>query len=88
MQHFDLGGFTSHDVAGSKSEAIRLVAKSIRFPVRDDHALDRIQDTPDFQLGLYRAEQMSLVQRGQISYSEFKQRVRTWCAPIALHAKH
>lgn len=88
LQHFDLGGFMGHEVFASKSEAIREAANSIRYPVRDDGALDRIQDTPDFLIGNFRTEQRHNLNRGCIDYQEFKRRVAEYSRSLQAPVMH
>lgn len=88
LQHFDLGGFMGHQVFDTKREAIREAANSIRFPVRDDGALDRIQNTPDFLIGNYRTEQLHRLNRGLIGYSEFKASVADYGRSLQQTAMH
>lgn len=77
LQSFDRKGFCGHMVFGSKFEAIRLAAQQ-RHTVRDDGALDRLQDTPEFQIGLYAAEQLMLHNRGQISFEAYCKNVKAY----------
>lgn len=73
-QSFDLNGFSGHCVFASKDKAIKDAA-SLRFTERDDEALDRIQDTPEFQTGIYATEQIQLLNRGQIDFKEYTSRL-------------
>ncbi len=73
-QSFDLNGFSGHCVFKDKATAIQDAANA-RFTERDDGALDRIQDTPEFQLGLYATEQIQLLNFGEISYTTYVNRL-------------
>ena len=59
-QSFDRNGFSGHSVFASKNDA-----------VRDDAALDRIQDSCDFQTGLFATEQIVRLNTGQIGFEEY-----------------
>lgn len=74
IQSFDHNGFSGHCVFKDKATAIKDAASS-RFTERDDEALDRIQDTPAFQLGLYACEQIQLLNFGEISYTVYLNRI-------------
>jgi hypothetical protein len=43
----------------------------MNFTVRDDAALDRIQDSCDFQTGLFATEQIVRLNTGQIGFEEY-----------------
>lgn len=68
-QSFDLKGFSGHMVYPDRDAAIHAAASS-GFTVRDDMALDRIQDSPQFQRGLYVTDLIGRVNSGVISYGE------------------
>lgn len=76
-QSFDTKGFSGHMVFESKDEAIRNAAM-MNFTVRDDGALDRLQDTLDFQAGLFSTEQIALLNRGEIDFSEYIARTKAY----------
>ena len=69
-QSFDRNGFSGHSVFASKNDAVREAA-SMNFTVRDDAALDRIQDSCDFQTGLFATEQIVRLNTGQIGFEEY-----------------
>jgi hypothetical protein len=73
-QSFDGHGFSGHRVFDTKDLAIRSAASS-QFTVRDDEALNRIQETPEFKSGLYATEQIGLFNRGEIDLKEYTRRV-------------
>lgn len=77
LQSFDPKGFSGHMVFGSKAEAIRFAATQ-RHTVRDDGALDRLQDTPEFQIGLYAADQLMQFNRGFISFDAYCKNVKAY----------
>jgi len=77
LQSFDQRGFSGHMVFSCKVQAIHEAA-SLRFTVRDDGALERLQDTPEFQIGLFAVEQLALHNRGAISFDEYLQNVRAF----------
>ncbi|HWS26419.1 MAG TPA: LPD23 domain-containing protein [Xanthomonadales bacterium] len=66
-QSFDLKGFSGHLSFATREQAIEDAASS-GFTVRDDAALDRIQDTPAFQRGLFAAELIRKVNVGELSF--------------------
>jgi len=68
-QSFDLKGFSGHMAYPDRDAAIHAAASS-GFTARDDTALDRIQDSPQFQRGLYVTELIGRVNAGAISYNE------------------
>lgn len=68
-QSFDLKGFSGHMVFDSKEDAIDSAA-SQGYTIRDDSALDRIQDTPSFQRGLYVTDLIARVNTKAITYQE------------------
>ncbi len=70
LQAFDKRSFSGHMIFKSKAVAIRNAAQMM-FTIRDDAALDRIQDTPEFQVGSYANEQLALHNRGEISFAEY-----------------
>ena len=76
-QTFDLNGFSGHSLFKDKAEAINDAAQS-RYTLRDDGALDRIQDTPEFQIGLYAAEQIRLVNMRQLAFAEYDKRMEAY----------
>ena len=86
-QSFDANGFSGHMVFNSKDEAIRNAAM-MRFTVRDDGALDRIQDTQSFQAGMYSIEQIALFNRGEIEFSEYLARTKAYRAHLEQVAVH
>lgn len=69
-QSFDRNGFSGHHVFASKNEAVSEAA-SMNFTVRDDAALDRIQDSCDFQTGIYATEQIVRLNAGEIDFEEY-----------------
>lgn len=76
-QSFDRKGFYSHMVFKNKAEAIKDAAQH-GFTIRDDGILDRLQDTPEFQEGLFMVEQMTLLNSGRINFSEFNTRMHNY----------
>lgn len=85
-QSFDLNGFSGHHVFKDKDAAIKDAAQS-HFTVRDDGALDRLQDTLDFQLGLYATEQIQHLNFGRISFADYTNRLSDYRKQfaVALH---
>lgn len=76
-QSFDLDGFSGHSVHNSKDEAIKNAA-AMHYIIRDDKALDRIQDTPEFLYGGFRIEQIGLLNDRQIDFKEFNSRIEKY----------
>lgn len=70
VQSFDRKGFSGHMVFSSKADAIVEAARQ-RCTLRDDGALDRLQDTLEFKVGLFAIEQMMLLNRGEISFDSY-----------------
>lgn len=68
-QSFDLKGFSGHMVYDTKQAAIEAAATQ-GFTLRDDAALDRIQDSPSFQRGLYVTDLIGRVNSGRMKYAE------------------
>jgi GNAT superfamily N-acetyltransferase len=68
-QAFDLKGFSGHRVHPDRETAI-YEAASEGFTVRDDTALDRIQNSPQFQRGLYLTDLVQQINSGLISHRE------------------
>lgn len=66
-QSFDLKGFSGHVTFDRREQAIEDAATS-GFTVRDDRALDRIQDTPAFQRGLFAADLVRKINAGELSF--------------------
>lgn len=77
LQSFDLKGFSGHMTFSCKVQAIHEAA-SLRFTVRDDGALERLQDTPEFRIGLYAIEQLALHNRGEITFEAYCLNVRAF----------
>lgn len=77
LQSFDLRGFSGHMLFSCKVQAIHEAA-SLRYTVRDDGALERLQNTPDFQIGLFAVEQLALHNRGAISFDDYLKNVRAF----------
>src|ERR1035437_5756076 len=71
-QTFDKHGFSGHHGCNTKDEAIADAASGW-FILRDDAALDRLQDTAEFQLGLYAAELIQRMNVGEINYAQMNQ---------------
>lgn len=69
-QSFDKNGFGGHMTFNTKELAIENAA-GMGFTVRDDGALDRIQDTHEFQRGLYAADLILQYNMGQIDMAQF-----------------
>ena len=68
-QSFDRKGFSGHMVYATRALAIEAAATS-GFTQRDDLALDRIQDTPEFQRGLFATDLIGLVNSRVITFEE------------------
>lgn len=68
-QSFDLKGFSGHMVYADRAAAIDAAA-SAGYTVRDDLALDRIQDTPEFQRGLFVCDLIRSINLGQMTREE------------------
>lgn len=75
-QTFDLNGFSGHMVHNSMDIAIRH-AVSCWFRIRDDAALNRLQNTPEFEFGQYYSEQIGFLKERKIDFAEFNLRVTT-----------
>lgn len=67
LQSFDLDGFSGHEIYRDKDEALEAMVR--HHYLRDDGALDRLQDTPRFQRGLFAADLMRKHNSGEITYS-------------------
>jgi len=78
-QHFDARGFSGHMTFDTQAEAIEAAARA-GFSIRDDDALDRIQNTPAFQRGIYAAELIQLVNCRVISFEEGSRRLALYDA--------
>ena len=76
-QDFDLNGFVGHITFATKEQAIEHAA-SMCFTIRDDEALDRIQDTPAFQAGIYACEQLRLLNGRDITLTEYGVRMHAY----------
>ncbi|MEJ8837644.1 GNAT family N-acetyltransferase [Ramlibacter sp. AN1133] len=74
VQHFNLDGLDSHVSVASREQAYQ-TALHAGFTLRDDGALDRIQDTTRFQRGLLQADLQGQRNRGEISLLEFRQQL-------------
>ena len=66
-QSFDLKGFSGHLTFETRAQAIEDAATS-GFTVRDDAALDRVQNTPAFQRGLFASDLILKVNTGALSF--------------------
>lgn len=73
-QAFDEKGFFGHATFASKELAIEEAAVS-GYSVRDDGALDRIQDTPAFQRGIFVSDLIRQVNSQQITHNEAEKRL-------------
>lgn len=73
-QFFDLHGFSGHSVFNTKDQAIDR-AVEMSHTVRDDEALDRIQDTTDFRVGIFATEQIALHYSGAMDLTECRRRI-------------
>lgn len=69
VQPFDEDGFSGHTSYARRAEAIEHAAR-VGYTLRDDLALDRLQDTPRFRRGLLAAELMQAHGAGEISMEE------------------
>ena len=76
-QGFDVNGFFGHMTFATKQEAIESAVTS-DYTVRDDGALDRLQDTAAFQRGLFCSEVMRLANAGEIAFEEAIKRVNKY----------
>ncbi len=76
-QQFDARGFAGHRTFPSRAEAIDAVADA-GYSIRDDEALDRMQNTPAFQRGLFVADLLRLVNGGAISFDEGSRRIELY----------
>lgn len=92
-QSFDLNGFSGHMVFKDKASALDS-AVGLGFITRDDAALDRIQDLPSFQRGLFAADLLMQVNAGQLRYDEADRRLaqydeceRVLCSIAEKHAQ-
>lgn len=68
-QTFDERGFSGHATFASKDLAIDAAAES-DFCLRDDMALDRIQNTPVFQRGLFTTDLLQRANSGLVTFTE------------------
>lgn len=82
LQSFDTKGFSGHMIFSSKTEAI-VEAASQHCTVRDDGALDRLQDTVEFKIGLFAIEQLMLLNRGEISFDSYCEGVSNFRKQLA-----
>lgn len=73
-QTFDMRGFYGHVSFATRELAIADAANS-GFSLRDDTALDRIQDTPAFQRGLFVTDLVGQVNAGKITHAEGDRRL-------------
>jgi hypothetical protein len=76
-QSFDAVGFSGHMTFATKALAIEAAAQA-KYTVRDDGALDRLQDTPEFQRGLFVTDVTRLWNLGEITFEEAQQRVAAY----------
>lgn len=68
-QSFDTNGLYGHVTYATKEKAMR-AAVDMGFTVRDDEALDRIQDTPAFQRGVVANDLIMKVNDGRMSFAD------------------
>lgn len=68
MQYFDARGFSGHSIFASEDEVLRASVNE-GFRIRDDQALDQIQDLPSFRRGNYLADLVHHVNSGQLPYA-------------------
>jgi hypothetical protein len=73
-QSFDLNGFEMHMIFHTKEEAVESAIRC-GFHIRDDQALDRVQDLTSFQLGNFATEQLGKHNCGEISYRQYLESV-------------
>lgn len=87
-QSFDNRGFSGHMSFDSMDLAIEDAVKS-HYSVRDDEALDRIQDSPEFQRGLYTTDLIGRVNSGKVSHLEADRLLEVYDESLkALHLIH
>ena len=75
--NFDINGFSGHAVFATKDEAVESAVRC-GFHVRDDEALDRIQNLPSFMLGNYCCDQIARLNCGEITYKQYLQLVKEY----------
>lgn len=82
-QSFDLNGFSGHMVFDDKAGALDS-AVGLGFTSRDDSALDRVQNLPSFQRGLFAADLLMQVNAGQLQYEEADRKLAQYdeCARV------
>lgn len=76
-QSFDLKGFSGHMVYQDRAAAVDAAASG-GYTVRDDEALDRIQDTPAFQRGLFVCDLIRSINLGQMTREEGDRRLAAY----------
>ncbi len=78
-QQFDANGFSGHATFRCREDAIESAAEA-GYGTRDDGALDRLQNTPAFQRGLFVTDLLRLVSTGAISFEEGSRRIALYDA--------
>lgn len=79
IQQFDSRGFVGHSVYNSQDEALN-EAIDRGFVKRDDTALDRLQNTPEFARGNFITDLVGKVNARKITSDEFDRRIQEYDA--------
>lgn len=74
IQEFDSRGFSGHVCFATKELAIEEAASN-GYSDRDDMALDRIQNTPSFQRGMFTADLIARINSGKMTHAEGDRRL-------------
>lgn len=82
IQVFDLKGFSGHMLFGGKEAAVRDASRNGYF-IRDDDALDRLQDTPAFIRGNFATDLLAKVNAGVLSVFEASARLVDYDSRLA-----
>lgn len=74
LQYFDRRGFSGHSVYPDQDKA-RYEAVMEGFYLRDDEALDRLQETHEFKRGNFATDLIGKINTGEIAFAELNQRL-------------
>ncbi|MBK7024498.1 MAG: zeta toxin family protein [Sulfuritalea sp.] len=77
IQRFDAGGFSGHMVYDGQAQATE-AAIGEGFKIRDDEAIDRLSSTPEWDRGMFLANQMQQLNSKQITFDELSRRVKEY----------
>lgn len=84
-QSFDRSGFSGHMTFSTRDEAVADAANG-GYIQRDDEALDHLQETPQFQRGVYTSDLIRLVNTGKLTYSAANDQLAIYDAAQAVVA--